>query len=507
MIKSTHLGVAALATWLAASGAFAHVLDAKTDKAPYKLRTSVAKQLAQHHACLAKAIAKCESAGVLSTPECDPVSGAVAYEPVPGKHTEKFQSALAKCDTKLALTKKGDDYQGIGCPGDCDATQAGVQECADLDAYGALVSASMRTQLSDLMSAVHLACAGAGSPSSKERNRCVKDAVKQATKYGASIFKCQQKCELDAKGTKGGGAVTNADVCTVASGSTPLLACTDKAAARVVLPAAVAQRAGIAAFFDQLLTEVFNRAAASDPDAPSGRQSPCGTCGDGVREGAEACDGAALGTCTACGTDCACRIDPVLDGAPGSYCTTAFNAATADYQLLCAPGAGSGRHIRIEGVQSLANNGYVYLTMGFPMTPAGNPATAVGDGQFIFTAGKSVSCATGWSYFRYSGITDPPSASLCATPIFGGYNLGPQEVCLDVSAANPPRVTFWVTGANGANCKDKSTLTESTALYARDDWDSANNQPVNLTTHFVKLSNPAWATVSEAAVSSTTVLP
>lgn len=507
MIKWTPIGLAAVATCLVASGAVAHVLDAKADKAPYKLRTDVAKQLAKHHACLAKAVAKCESVGVLSTPECDPVSGVVSYEPMPGKHTEKFQGALAKCDSKLVLTKKGNDYSGIGCPGDCDAIQAGVQPCADLDAYAALVSASMREQLADLMSAIHLGCASAGSPSSIERNRCVKDAVKQATKYGASVLKCQQACELDAKGTKGGGATTNADVCSVESGAAPVIACADKAASRVTHAAAVAQRAAIAAFFHQITTDLFNRADATDPGAPAGTQSPCGTCGNGVREGVEMCDGAALGSCAACGTDCACRVDPVLDGAPGTYCTTTFNPSTADYQLLCVPSAGSGRHIRIEGMQSLANNGYVYLTMGFPMTPAGNPATAVGDGQFIFTGGKSVSCTNGWSYFRYSGITDPPTGSLCAAPIFGDYNLGPQEVCLDVSAATPPRVTFWATGANGVNCKDKSTLTAATALYTKDDWASANNQPVNLTTHFVKLSNASWATVSSAAVSSTTVLP
>ncbi len=77
----------------------------------------------------------------------------------------------------------------------------------------------------------------------------------------------------------------------------------------------------------------------------------------------------------------------------------------------------------------------------------------------------------------------------------------------DVTGANPARVTFWATGANGANCKDESTLTVGTALYSKDDWSGANIQPISQVTHYAKISNVALATMTSVSVSSDTVLP
>jgi hypothetical protein len=67
-------------------------------------------------------------------------------------------------------------------------------------------------------------------------------------------------------------------------------------------------------------------------------------------------------------------------------------------------------------------------------------------------------------------------------------------------------VTFWATGREGADCEDRYTLTADTALYSKDDWASANNQPVSEVTHFVKVSNTALATLSGVGVSSRLVL-
>jgi len=503
----------ALALALVGTGAFAHVLDKIADKDAFKLRADVAKQQAGHIFCLVKAASKCEIKGVVSSAECDLSTGAVAYEPVPGSETAKFQAAIAKCDAKQDLDKKGTDYVGIGCPGDCDDAD-GIQRCADLPAYELTAEATgpnaIKGQLGLLSVLVDGGCAGEGAPDGAARIDCVKTAVSQLSKYASTVSKCQQKCELDATGKKGGGAATNAGVCSVDGVDVhpSITDCEAKAALKLTQSVAAGLAPVVTALLNDANDSLFNREDATDPDSPAGALSPCGTCGNGVREGTEACDGADLGVCGACQSDCACTppaVDPILDGPAGTFCTTTVDTTIADFQPLCVPTAGTGRHFRIEGLQNLGNNGYVYLALGFPAAPTGNPATTAGDGRFILTGGKSVSCATGWTYFRYSGITDPSTMSLCGAPVYGGYNLGPAEVCVDVTAGAPARTTFWVTGENGADCKDADSLTLATALYSKSDW--AHTDAVGTAEHFVKLSNAALATASSVSISSNTVLP
>lgn len=541
----TYAGVVALA--LGTTCVHAHVIDKGSNPSTFKLRADVAQQEAKYTACLVKAASKCEKGGAFSGPECDLATGAVSYEPTPGADTTKFQNAIAKCDTKLELTKRGTDYAGIGCPGDCDVA-SGLQQCASLAAYESAVEGSAATaaksRIGLLAVAVDDACAAAGTPDSEARIDCVADAMKQLAKYASSLFKCEQKCEGDEKGKKGGGALTNAAVCLVGPDAhASLVECEEKAAAKVTSTAAVSASPQVVGFVNESTDGLFNREAADDPASPAGTLSPCGTCGNGSREGTEECDGASLGACEACAPDCSCTPavcgngviegtedcdgaalgactagcesdctctpdldDPILDGPAGTFCSSTFNPATIDYQPLCVPTEGRGQHFRVEGAQVFADNSFFYLALGFPASPSGNPSTSVGDGRFIFTGGKSVSCTFGWSYFRYSGITDPPAASLCTTEIFGDYTDGPQEACLDVSDHTAPNVTFWATGQNGANCKDRTTLTLATALYTKSDWPSANNQPINDLVDYMKVNSTAGATLQTVRVSSRTVL-
>lgn len=512
-MKTRTLAAGAIALALA-TGVQAHVLDKVADKDAFKLRADVAKQASKYTLCLVKAAQKCEARGVVSGVECDLTTGAVSYETTPGAETAKFQAAIAKCDLKQTLNKKGGDYGGIGCPGDCDAGAPGIQACADLPAYEATVEATTadaaKGQLVLLADVVDAACASLGTPDSAARIACVEDAVAQLAKYAGSVFKCQQKCELDDTGKKGGGATTNGPACLVGAGAHPVVAtCVAKAAAKVTAPAAVGVSSVIGAVLNDVTDGLFNREDATDPATPNGTLSPCGTCGDGVRAGTEQCDGADTGVCPGgCLADCTCGaapLDPILDGAAGTFCETAVNQATADFQPLCVPAAGSGRHFRVEGARNLGNNGYFYLALGFPAAPTGSPATTTGDGRFILTGGKSQSCGNGWTYFRYSGVQDPTNATLCASPVFGGYDLAAAEVCVDVSADVPARTTFWVTGQNGANCKDKDSLTLATALYSKSDWPAT--EAVSTANHFVKLSNPSLASATNVAISSNTVLP
>lgn len=609
-IISYRASALALVLALTCGSAHAHVLDKKEDAAAFKLRATVAKQLSGYRACLSKAVVKCEAKGASSAPECDPTTGAVAYEPGAGKQTEKFQAALAKCDAKLDPDKKSTDYVGIGCPGDCSSAP-GTQACASLAAYESdLESTSgVKAYVLALQTEADVACAGEGAPDGEARIDCVGDALKALTTFRQKIDKCAQSCEADVKGSKGGGALTNDAVCVAPGGHASVVACIGKAGDKLS-GAAATLSIGIVNDANEETADLYNRENADDPASPAGTLSPCGTCGDAVREGteecdgmgalgdceacaadctctsavcgngiiegAEECDGATLGTCTtscagdctclpppvcgngviegtevcdgatlgtcasacagdclacepvcgdgaiegteecdgaalgicgACASDCTCDLgDPILDGPAGTFCSSDFNATTTDYQEICAPSAGSGHHFRIEGAQTFGNNGFFYLAMGFPPSTTGNPATVAGDGKFIFTGGKSVSCGFGWSYFRYSGITSPAANPCSAPEIFGDYGLGPQEVCLDVSSHNPPVVTFWATGKNGADCKNRTTLTAATALYSKNDWASADNQPVNDVIHYMKVNSTSLATLSRVLVSSNTVI-
>src|SRR5260221_7632661 len=145
MRKLSRVLVGAAALALIGTAARANVIDPSVDtqhKTDAKLRTNVGGQVAKYTFCLVKAATTCEKKGLSSHTECHLQTGVVDFEPTPGKVTEKFQAAIAKCDAKIDLTKKGTDYMGIGCPGDCDSVAAGVQECADLTAFQATITSS-----------------------------------------------------------------------------------------------------------------------------------------------------------------------------------------------------------------------------------------------------------------------------------------------------------------------------------------------------------------------------
>ncbi len=158
--------------------------------------------------------------------------------------------------------------------------------------------------------------------------------------------------------------------------------------------------------------------------------------------------------------------DPVLDAsaiAAATTCTTAWTANT-DWQQLCAPAAGgAARHVRIEGVQSAANNSYFYAVFGQDAGPTGNPAQSAG--KLIITGGRSSSGAS-WTWFRFNTgtttqfnyATDAPAAL---------YTEAPATICFDTGAnANgTARLVFWATGAKGADCAVRSSLTLDRALY------------------------------------------
>jgi len=308
---------AAVLALICGSAARAHVIDTtdKANKPAAKLRADIAKQVSKYTSCLVKAATKCELKGTLSSTECHLDTGVVDFEPTPGKVTAKFLAAIAKCDTKLVLNKKGNDYTGIGCPGDCNAA-AGVQQCADIPAFQATVTATTgaaaaKVQLGTLAGFIDLGCSfdvPGSMPTDPARLDCVKNDAATLSKYSKGLFKCQGKCENDFKGKIGNGGFSNGKEC---NSGDPMAASTFNTCDSAALAKAGTLTPVVAG---QLLPQVRNAINTasnslynrSDPTgAPS--DTPCGTCGNATRQGAEVCDGADAAACPGlCKPDCTC---------------------------------------------------------------------------------------------------------------------------------------------------------------------------------------------------------
>jgi len=148
--------------------------------------------------------------------------------------------------------------------------------------------------------------------------------------------------------------------------------------------------------------------------------------------------------------------------AAATTCSTDW-ATNSDWQQLCDPAAGIVRHVRLESVESTANNSYFYAILGQEASPAGNPAQSAG--KLIVTGGRSNSGAS-WTWFRFDDgsttqfnyATDTPQAL---------YTEVAATICFDIGANDDgtARFVFWATGANGADCADRSTLTLAASLY------------------------------------------
>ena len=308
--------IAAAALTLTTSAALAHVLDPANgdpDKSNAKLRSDIGAQIAKYTFCLVKAAQKCESKGLNSGVECHLDTGVVDYDG--GDAQTKFQAAITKCDSKVNLSKKGTDYTGIGCPGDCNTSAPGTQQCASIPAFQAITLAvtasSPKGQLGVLAVAIDAACAVnlGGTNTDEARIDCVANTVKLASKYGAAVFKCEGKCEVDFKDKAGNGGPTNGNECLAGTvGVDPnLTACVQKTLDKVS-PGLTGALAGLPA----ALNGVINNATSGlfdrfDPTTVDPAASPCGNCGNATREGAEECDGADAAACPGmCATDCTC---------------------------------------------------------------------------------------------------------------------------------------------------------------------------------------------------------
>lgn len=309
-------GIAAGAVLALAASASAHVIDPAVNKDAFKLRADIAKQVSKYTLCLVKAATTCEKKSPTSAPECNLATGTISFVDPKNKVEPKFSAAIAKCDAKLNLSKKGTDYLGIGCPGDC-STDPGIQQCADMAAFQSSIKSttiptSAKNQLGVLAAVIDIACGTdtGADPTDEVRINCALNNAKALSKYAQGLYKCQQKCELDVKDKAGNGGATNGDNCIAGSlgADENFKACEQKVYDKVspaLSPSVVAIVVpAVRAAVNDANDGLFNRA---DPTTIDPHASPCGTCGDNARAGTEECDGSDDSACPgACNADCTC---------------------------------------------------------------------------------------------------------------------------------------------------------------------------------------------------------
>jgi hypothetical protein len=187
------------------------------------------------------------------------------------------------------------------------------------------------------------------------------------------------------------------------------------------------------------------------------------------------------------------RSASVLDAeaiAAATTCTTTW-ANNTEWQQLCAPAAGAVRHVRVEGAQSTANSSYFYTILGQDANPTGSPSGS--EGKLIVTGGRNHAGAS-WTWYRFgTGTTTQFSYATDAGAAL--YTAGPSTICYDIGANDDgtARFVFWATGANGADCADRSTLTLETMLYESSSDESTagiwNGPYATGKLNFVKTSN------------------
>jgi hypothetical protein len=311
------LGAAVLSLSFGVTATYGHVIDPDVNEDAAKLRKDVGKRGDKLTICLLKAATKCEEDGVSAAPECHLGTGVVDYDPG-GPAETKFQEKIAKCNDKYDPAKKGTDYVGIGCPGDCAAT-SGVQQCADMSpAYETDAEGDAKGIPAILLQNIPDSCQldGVGvDDSDPARIECVRQHTATLSAYTKGLLKCVQKCENDFKNKKGNGGGTNGPNCL--AGVSTAQAFNDCEAEK--LAKAVDKHGPLSAnnttqslaihrlLINNATNRFYNRADPTDADPTTSSLSPCGNCGNGIREGAEECDLSDDALCSSsCNSDCNC---------------------------------------------------------------------------------------------------------------------------------------------------------------------------------------------------------
>ncbi|XDD48573.1 hypothetical protein AB3N60_19225 (plasmid) [Leptospira sp. WS39.C2] len=189
-------------------------------------------------------------------------------------------------------------------------------------------------------------------------------------------------------------------------------------------------------------------------------------------------------------------------------CETVIDATytSGSYAQLCTPQSGPGRFFIFEGMKALGDNGYFYLFLGYSQTPTSSTPNA--SGQYSFVAGKSVSSANPYVWFRnleygnYQGGqadsgANPTSFSLSSD----------QEICISFSGTSTAPTTYlWVTGVNSANCKIRSSLQKENAVVNYSAWPNSANVLNSNNQSYFRFSNTSLLKASKIVVYSESIL-
>ncbi len=212
-----------------------------TEKASFGQLKDIYKQGAKFVACAVKAAVSCESKYGTTVIAQDCV---MATAMAPMAAGSSFADALGACEGKVDYLKKsatGDqltDYQGMQCPGDSNASAAGLQPYADLLAWQ---NSHGPTYVQ--LDALGLLVGILGSVDGRDMPTVAKD-IGELSKYSQSLFKCFGSCEGDTKGSKGGGGTTDSTTqCTTTSINSIQAACV--AAAKVKMESKLGTNGGI----------------------------------------------------------------------------------------------------------------------------------------------------------------------------------------------------------------------------------------------------------------------
>jgi len=219
-IKKVTIRIALATVVMFAAGTAARgvILDKGTDG--QKLRKDIDKQTAKFAICVGKAALECEESGTSALPECD-LDGNPPASTVPAEAIAELADDLAKCESKVNLSKKGTDYVGIGCPGDCDAGMGGDQPCANMAAYQTDAIDNTYFQIEALGAIINGVCGGDAT--------CAAEQGDLGVKFAKALFKCITKCENDYKDKKGFGGPDDVTTHCEPPGDANFAACLTKA--------------------------------------------------------------------------------------------------------------------------------------------------------------------------------------------------------------------------------------------------------------------------------------
>ncbi|MCW7492509.1 hypothetical protein ND861_09755 [Leptospira sp. 2 VSF19] len=209
-------------------------------------------------------------------------------------------------------------------------------------------------------------------------------------------------------------------------------------------------------------------------------------------------------------------------GSDGSVETTMPTIKKGTF-ALCRPSSGAVRHYRIEGLKIIGGHTAVSLYVGLPENYSAevNRNSTLAAGQFgmnFYSGTGTGGFVPAYAYANFGpnesnikNLTSNGNSTAPTAPAVAGtslINFVEQEVdlCFDLTASSPPRLTVWVTGKNTANCKTRTNLTTGNALLNEATW-TGGDPAVATGFSFIGLSANTGISFSKIVTSTQLAVP